>query len=63
MSKAPALKAEPTRLARLNFRTTEKLRRQLALLAKRDRRTLSGYIEAVLEDHIAEATGDRKKRR
>jgi predicted HicB family RNase H-like nuclease len=62
MAKTPPLRTTPMRLARINIRTTERLRRQLALLAKDDRRSLSSYIESVLEDHVAHAEEKGRRR-
>ena len=62
MTKAPSSRT-PTRIARVNIRTTEDLHRQLAKLAKEDRRSLSSFIESVLEDYVAAAGKKRAKRR
>jgi len=41
-----------TRSAQMNLRVRPTLKAQLEKLAKKDRRTLSAYIETLLEDHV-----------
>jgi predicted transcriptional regulator len=41
------------RNAQLNLRVKSTLKAKLEKLAKEDRRTLSAYVEKLLEDHIA----------
>jgi hypothetical protein len=41
------------RNAHLNLRVRPTLKAQLEKLAKEDRRTLSAYVEKLLEDHVA----------
>ena len=40
-----------TKTERVSIRLTKSLRRRLEKLATKDRRTLSSYIEIVLEEH------------
>ena len=40
------------RSAQINLRVRPTLKAQLEKLAKKDRRTLSAYIERLLEDHV-----------
>ena len=40
------------RSAQINLRVRPTLKAQLEKLAKKDRRTLSAYIEKLLEDHV-----------
>ena len=40
------------RTAQMNLRVRPTLKAQLEKLAKKDRRTLSAYIEKLLEDHV-----------
>jgi len=40
------------RSAQINFKVRPTLKAQLEKLAKEDRRTLSAYIEKLLEDHV-----------
>ena len=43
---------EDTRSAQLNVRVRPALKAKLEKLAKEDRRTLSAYVEKLLEDHV-----------
>jgi hypothetical protein len=43
------------RNAQLNLRIKAPLKAQLERLAKQDRRTLSAYVEKLLEDHVKSA--------
>ena len=44
------------RSAQMNLRVRPALRAKLEKLAKEDRRTLSAYVEKLLEDHIRRAS-------
>jgi hypothetical protein len=44
------------RNAQLNLRVKPTLKAKLEKLAKEDRRTLSAYVEKLLEDHVADAS-------
>jgi len=44
------------RNAQLNLRVKPALKAQLERLAKEDRRTLSAYVEKLLEDHVESAS-------
>jgi hypothetical protein len=44
------------RNAQLNLRVKPALKAQLERLAKEDRRTLSAYVEKLLEDHVERAS-------
>jgi mRNA-degrading endonuclease RelE of RelBE toxin-antitoxin system len=46
-----------TRSAQMNLRVRPTLKAKLEKLAKEDRRTLSAYVEKLLEDHIRSASG------
>jgi predicted DNA-binding protein len=48
------------RNAQLNLRIKPELKAKLEKLAKQDRRTLSAYVEKVLDEHV-ESTFSRKK--
>jgi predicted DNA-binding protein len=48
------------RNAQLNLRIKLELKAKLEKLAKQDRRTLSAYVEKVLDEHV-ESTSSRKK--
>jgi mRNA-degrading endonuclease RelE of RelBE toxin-antitoxin system len=50
------------RNAHLNLRVRPTLKAQLEKLAKEDRRTLSAYIEKLLEDHVEGASQVSAKR-
>jgi hypothetical protein len=41
-----------SRIAQINLRVRPSLKAKLEKLAKQDRRTLSGYVEMLLEDHV-----------
>ena len=43
-----------SRIAQINLRVRPSLKAKLEKLAKQDRRTLSGYVEMLLEDHVTE---------
>jgi hypothetical protein len=47
------------RIAQINLRVRPGLKAKLVKLAKQDRRTLSAYIEKLLEDHAVEQ--DRRR--
>jgi hypothetical protein len=49
------------RNAQLNLRIRPALKAKLEKLAKQDRRTLSAYVEKVLDEHV-ESASSRKKR-
>jgi hypothetical protein len=58
-----------SRIAQINLRVRPTLKAKLEKLAKQDRRSLSGYIEKLLDDHVksvsaagAEHRGDIKRR-
>ena len=40
------------RIAQINLRVRPNVKAKLEKLAKQDRRTLSGYVEMLLEDHV-----------
>ena len=42
------------RIAQINLRARPSLKAKLEKLAKHDRRTLSAYVEKLLEDHVTE---------
>jgi hypothetical protein len=48
--------------AQLNLRVRPTLKGKLEKLAKQDRRTLSAYVEKLLEDHIRSAPTGREHR-
>lgn len=48
------------RTAPFSMRLTPDLKEELQRLADADRRSLTNYIELVLEDHVAKAKGKRK---
>jgi hypothetical protein len=50
------------RIAQLNLRVRPSLKAKLEKLAKQDRRTLSAYVEMLLEDHVTERERPRAKR-
>ena len=43
-----------SRIAQINLRVRPSLKAKLEKLAKQDRRTLSAYVEKLLEDHVTE---------
>ena len=47
--------------AQLNLRVRPTLKGKLEKLAKQDRRTLSAYVEKLLEDHVTEQERRRAK--
>jgi hypothetical protein len=49
------------RSVQLNLRVKPGLKAALANLAKQDRRTLSAYVEKLLEDHIAKSKRQKSK--
>jgi predicted HicB family RNase H-like nuclease len=49
------------RSAQMNLRVRPTLKAKLERLAKEDRRTLSAYVEKLLEDHIAAQERCREK--
>jgi hypothetical protein len=49
------------RIAHLNLRVRPSLKAKLEKLAKQDRRTLSAYVEKLLEDHVKEQERRRAK--
>jgi hypothetical protein len=55
-----------TRTAQMNLRVRPALKAQLEKLAKEDRRTLSAYVEKLLEDHVkrvSQITSGKAKQR
>lgn len=51
------------RTAAISFRITDELKEALERLAVADRRSLSSYIEIVLEDHVAKNTKRLEKQK
>lgn len=49
------------RIAQINLRVRPSLKAKLEKLAKQDRRTLSAYVEKLLEDHVTEQEHRRAK--
>jgi predicted DNA-binding protein len=49
------------RIAQLNLRVRPSLKAKLEKLAKQDRRTLSAYVEKMLEHHVTEQERRRAK--
>ena len=49
------------RNAQLNLRVRPTLKAKLEKLAKEDLRTLSGYVEKLLEDHVKSASQIRRR--
>jgi hypothetical protein len=49
------------RVAQINLRVRPGLKAKLVKLAKQDRRTLSAYVEKLLEDHAVEQERRRVK--
>ena len=49
------------RIAQINLRARPSLKAKLEKLAKHDRRTLSAYVEKLLEDHVTEQERRRAK--
>ena len=50
------------RIAQINLRVRPSLKAKLEKLAKQDRRTLSAYVEKLLEDYVTEQERRRAKR-
>jgi hypothetical protein len=50
------------RSAQLNLRVEATLKAKLEKLATKDRRSLSAYVEKLLEDHVA-SRGERRGKR
>jgi hypothetical protein len=50
-----------SRIAQINLRVRPSLKAKLEKLAKQDRRTLSGYVEMLLEDHVTKQERHRAK--
>ena len=50
-----------TRETSINVRVTNELRAKLEKLAADDDRTLSGYVEKILREHVAEREKPRRK--
>jgi predicted HicB family RNase H-like nuclease len=48
------------RNAQLNLRVKQALKAKLEKLAKQDRRTLSAYVEKVLDEHVESASSQKK---
>jgi hypothetical protein len=48
------------RNAQLNLRVRALLKAKLEKLAKQDRRTLSAYVEKLLEDHVRSTSQQRR---
>lgn len=57
------IKTVPAREARINIRVQDDLREALVDLARDDRRSLSAYVERVLEDHVRLKSSGRKSSR
>ena len=53
--------AHMARIAQINLRARPSLKAKLEKLAKQDRRTLSAYVEKLLEDHVTEQERRRAK--
>ena len=53
--------AHMARIAQINLRARPSLKDKLEKLAKQDRRTLSAYVEKLLEDHVTEQERRRAK--
>ena len=51
------------RNAQLNLRVRSAIKAELGKLAKEDRRTLSAYVEKLLEDHVGSASQAEQRRR
>jgi predicted HicB family RNase H-like nuclease len=51
------------RNAHMNLRVRPALKAKLEKLAKEDRRTLSAYVEKLLEDHVDQLGVEREPRR
>ena len=51
------------RSAHMNLRVRPALKAKLEKLAKEDRRTLSAYVEKLLEDHVDQLGVEREPRR
>ena len=51
------------RIAQINLRVRPSLKAKLEKLAKQDRRTLSAYVEKVLEDHVKSTSSVEQGRR
>jgi hypothetical protein len=49
------------RTAQMNLRVRPGLKAKLEKLAKEDRRTVSAYVEKLLEDHVIEQERRREK--
>ena len=49
------------RIAQINLRVRPSLKAKLEKLAKYDHRTLSAYVEKLLEDHVTEQERHRAK--
>jgi len=49
-------------VSRLSFSYPEGLKNQLVVLAKKDNRSLSSYVQNVLSDHIEKKTPKKRKR-
>ena len=49
------------RIAQINLRVRPSLKAKLEKLAKHDRRTLSAYVEKLLEDHVTKQERHRAK--
>jgi hypothetical protein len=50
-----------SRIAQINLRVRPSLKAKLEKLAKQDRRSLSAYVEMLLEDHVTKQEGRRAK--
>jgi hypothetical protein len=51
-----------SRIAHLNLRVRPALKAKLEKLAEQDRRTLSSYVEIVLEEHVKRTSGVERRR-
>jgi hypothetical protein len=52
-----------SRVAHINLRVRPALKAKLEKLAEQDRRTLSSYVEIVLEEHVKRTSGVSVERR
>ena len=51
-----------SRIAQINLRVRPSLKAKLEKLAKQDRRTLSAYVEKLLDDHVRSVPTDAEHR-
>jgi hypothetical protein len=52
-----------SRIAHINLRVRPALKAKLGKLAEQDRRTLSSYVEIVLEEHVKMTSEVQRRRR